>query len=274
MPDKYIPEEEVVENTEEKEPQPEPWREELANLSGQIQQLSSLMSNYGQPQAAPQPGPTGPSVDEQISQLDAELVKLDTEMDAAIVEGKPVAAIQRKRDALNQKKYDIKYDTKLQEIETMGTFAIDQLTDEIVSKNMPLLDIPEVKNAYETAVSQMTPQQRMNPKVRQTAYDYACGANMNLVLDKKIEERLRKDAETTATQVPAGKSGREIAEADDPNRIPDPSEHLTSENLIAIEAAGKTVDSYYKGMGYDGWEDFWVKTGKAHFIGEEEEGDE
>ena len=136
-----------------------------------------------------------------------------------------------------------------------------------------MLQYPEVKGAYEKAIATMSPDQRMNPEVRMTAYSYACGSNMDLIFDKKFEEKMRSDAEVEV-QAPTGKSGRDISEAGDPNRIPDPTEILSAENLQAIETAGKTVESYYKAMGYTGWEDYWVKTGKADRDGPEEEKDD
>ncbi len=133
-----------------------------------------------------------------------------------------------------------------------------------------MLKYPEVKEAYEKAIGTMGPDQRMNPEVRMTAYNYACGTNMDLIFDKKLEEHMRQ-SEVVETQEPTGKSGREVSQEDDPNRIPAPEEVLDPENLKALEAAGKTPESYYKSLGYTSWEDYWVKTGKAHFVGEEEE---
>ena len=82
---------------------------------------------------------------------------------------------------------------------------------------------------------------------------------------------MRQADEEIKTQEPAGKSGRDMTPDDDPNRIPDPSEYLSAENLFALEFAGKTVDTYYKSLGYADWADFWAKAGKAHFVGEEKE---
>ena len=275
MPDKYFDkaadpdvEMEQPEETPE-EVKPEfATREDFAKLEGMIEGLSASFKQFGA-QPAPTPQPTGPSVSEQISKIDEQLVKLDTQMDQAIQEGQPVSAIQRKREELIQHKSDLKYNTRIEELQSFGVYAIDQLTDKVVSKDMPMLKYPEVKEAYEKAIGTMGPDQRMNPEVRMTAYNYACGANQSLIFDKMFEERMRAEQEVK-TQTPST-PGREVSQADDPNRIPDPSEYLSPENLIALEAAGKTVDSYYQSQGYEGWDDFWVRTGKAHFVGEEEE---
>lgn len=271
MPDKYI--EEEIERTKEPEeeappaPEPEPWRDEMMSLKGAVENLTLQFQSFGQPQAAP--APAGPTQAEQIAKIDEQLVKLDTALDNAAAEGQPLAAIQRKREDLIQRKTDIKYNTKIEELQSFGTYAIDQLTDKIVAGDMPMLKYPEVKEAYDQAISTMGPDQRMNPEVRMTAYNYACGKNQTTIFDKMFEERMRADKEVE-TQAPSA-PGRTVSQKDDPNRIPDPSEYLTPENMQALESAGKTVDSYYKSQGYDDWADFWTKTGKSHFIGEEDE---
>jgi len=275
MPDKYIEKaiEETKEVVEETPPAPEfATKEEIANLKGAVENLSLQFGNFGQVQPRPA-APKGPSIAEQTAAIDEKLAQLDTQMDTAIAEGQSVSGIQRKREELIQHKMDLKYNTKIEELQSFGVFAIDQLTDKVVAKDMPMLQYPEVKDAYEKAISTMSPDQRMNPEVRMTAYSYACGSNMDLIFDKKFEEKMRADA--AEPQAPIGKPGRDISEKDDPNRIPDPSEILSADNLQAIETAGKTVDSYYKAMGYKGgWEDYWIRTGKPDRDGPEEETNE
>jgi hypothetical protein len=63
----------------------------------------------------------------------------------------------------------------------------------------------------------------MSADVLETAYQYACGKHMDLIFDKKLEEHLRKEDDPPPTQTPTGKSGRDVSQDDDPNRIPDPS---------------------------------------------------
>ena len=273
MADEHVQPGEVVEEEVVEEAPPTPdfvTKEDFANLAGKIETLSLQAGNWGQPQAPA--APTGPSIAEQTASIDERLVKLDTQMDTAIAEGQSVSGIQRKREELIQHKMDLKYNTKIEELQSFGVFAIDQLTDKVVAKDMPMLQYPEVKTAYEKAIATMSPDQRMNPEVRMTAYSYACGSNMDLIFDKKFEEKMRADA--AEPQAPVGKPGRELSESTDPNRIPDPSEILSADNLQAIETAGKTVDSYYKAMGYSSWEDYWLKTGKPDRDGPEEETNE
>ena len=275
MPDEENINEVDFEPTEEQEAVKPDFatKEDMATLKGAVDNLTLQFGNFGQVQPMPA-APTGPSIADQTATIDEQLVKLDTHMDNAIAEGKPVSDIQRKRESLIQTKMDLKYNTKIEELQSFGVFAIDQLTDKVVAKDMPMLQYPEVKAAYEKAIGTMSPDQRMNPEVRMTAYSYACGSNMDLIFDKKFEEKIRQDEEVKV-QEPTGKSGRDVSEKDDPNRIPDPGEILSADNLQAIQTAGKTVDSYYKSMGYaGGWDDYWIKTGKVDRDGEEEKEDE
>jgi hypothetical protein len=112
----------------------------------------------------------------------------------------------------------------------------------------------------------------MNPDTRMAAYQYACGANMDKIIDFKMQENLRKADEAAATQTPAGKTGRTQTPEDDPNRIPSPEEVLGPENVKAVQEHPKyqgDFDAQYKAMGYKGWEDYWNKVGKAYFRGED-----
>ena len=246
-------------------------REDFAKLQGMVEGLSASFKNFGTAQPQQPQQPQGPSQAEKISAINDQLVKLDTMMDEAIAEGKSISKIQRQREDLIQEKADIKYSAKIDELQSFGAYAIDQLTDKVVASDMPMLKYAEVKSAYDEAISSMGPNQRMNPEVRMTAYNYACGKNQTLIFDKMFEERMRADE--VDTQTPAT-PGRDVAQKDDPNRIPDPSEYLSAENMSALQAAGKTPDQHYKSLGYADWADFWVKTGKAHFTGEEPEEEE
>ena len=280
MPDKYFPdsEEEVQEEVVEEEKTAIDTshfasKEDFAELKGMVEGLSASFRSFGQPAREPEQ-PRGPSIAEQTSNIDAKLEQLYEQFDVAVTEGKGASKIQREISKLENAKADLKYGAQIDELRSFGTYAIDQLTDKVVSTSMPLLNIPEVKAAYESAIKTMTPDQRMNPEVRMTAYKFACGDNMDKILDQKIQEHLRRSEEEVATQAVTSKSGRTQEQSDDPNRIPDPTEVLPIEAVEAIKSHPKyqgDFDAQYKAMGYKGWTDYWQKTGKAYFRGEEEE---
>jgi len=274
MPDKYFPEEEVEQKVETpEEPKPDfATKEDIAELRGLVEGLSSSMRDFGQPRAQPE-APKGPSTEEQLATINSNLEQLYEQFDNAIQEGKGASKIQKEISKLENAKADLRYGAQINELRSFGTYAIGQLTEKVVSGSMPLLDIPEVKKAYTEAIKTMTPDQSANPEVLMTAYNYACGACMDKIIDHKMQENLRKAEEVAVTQTPAGKTGRTQKPEDDPNRIPRPDEVLPAESIAAVKEHPKyqgDFDAQYKAMGYKGWDDYWTKTGKAYFRGEEE----
>ena len=254
--------------------------EKLAELKGEfkgmldsaVQSISEKFQSFGQQQQ--RQAPSVPPLTEEIEKLDAQLAALDEPFEEAVRKGEGVASVQKKREQLLQKRSDLLHKQDMDELRTFGTYAIDQLSERVIGEKLDLLRIPEVKHAYDSALSQMSPAQRMNPETRMLAYKFACGENMDRIFDLKLQEHLRRtEEEAAATQLPTGSGGRgqELDRAD-PNYVPKPEEILSPENLMAIRAAGKDVEGYYRSMGYaGGWADFWKTDGKAFFQGEEEE---
>jgi len=249
-------------------------KEDFAELKGMVEGLSASFRNFGEPRRREPEQPRGPSTEEQMAQIDGKLEQLYEQFEVAVQEGKGASKIQREISKLENAKADVKYGARIDELRTFGTMAISQLSGRVASKEMELLKIPEVKEAYDESINSMTPDQRMSPEVLDAAYRYAIGKNVDKVLDFKIQENLRKTTEEAPVQTPTGGPGRTKSQADDPNRIPDPTEVLPIEAIEAVKQHPKyqgNFDAMYKAQGYKSWEDYWAKTGKAYFRGEEEE---
>lgn len=245
-------------------------KEDLANLRGAIETLSIQFRNFGQGAAPTPPAPRGPTLSDQLSTLESKLESLDAQLEDAITSGKPgISKIQRERERILQTKIDLQSNAKLEEIRSMGVFAIDQLTDQVVSNQMPFLKIPEVKGAYDKAIRDLPPDQRMSPQIRIAAYQYAVGSNMDKVFDTKLQEHMRTST-APPTQTPTATSGRTTDRTThDPNRTPKPSEVWSEENLAALRAAGKTPDSYCRALGYRDFSEWWTKEGKEYYAEKE-----
>jgi len=278
MPDKYFPDGEEEQQEEKQEVQEEKpsyaTKEDLAEMKGMIEGLTASFKQFGQPTRSEPQRPSGPSPEEQTATINTQLEQLYEQFEVAVQEGKGASKIQREISKLENAKADLKYGAQIEELRNYGTYAISQLTDRVASKDMELLKIPEVKEAYHNAINSMSGDQRMNPEVLDTAYRYAIGQNVDRVIDYKMQENLRKAEEDAKTQTPAGKTGRTQEPADDPNRIPEPAEVLPPEAIKAVADHPKwqgNFDAYYKSLGYKNYEDYWHKTGKAYFRGEEEE---
>jgi hypothetical protein len=238
--------------------------EDFARFEGKV---TAMMDNFATVGKTPtQPEPTGPTVTEKMAEYDAALGKLDEAFDKAVHEGKGAAAIQQKREAIIQAKADLKYGSRIAELESFGVHAIDQLSGEVVKGSMPHLAMPEVKAAYDQAIDSMEPNQRMNPEARRLAYKFAIGENMERILELEKEKILRDVETQTTTPGVKGKETPTVTETGYPEGVPDPNEYFSQDNLDALDAKGQSIDDFCRSMGYADWGDYYEKT-----IKEEEE---
>lgn len=225
----------------------------------------------GMPQQAAAPVqqiPQGPTVADQIKEIDTELTGIDGKIDEAIKESKPVSDLFRKRDELNEKRTTIRINAEhIDPIRNIGFATIDQLSAEVVKGQMPHLVIPEIKADFDRAMNAIPQEQRISPAMRIKAYEMAVGMNVDKIVVIQKEQWQRETTDTT--QGPGKTTGREQA-SQSGDVVPKPEDYLDAANLAAIQGVGKTVDQYYQGMGYANWADFWEKTGKEYFVGGEE----
>lgn len=226
------------------------------------QRIDSFEQNYvhnQQQQQAP-PQPSGPTLTEQLSAIDADIDKLDTQIDDAVSNGKPISKLIKQRDTLTRKQ--TRMQIKAEDIDpafATGIDTINQLTDTVTRSQMPHLSI--VQPEYEAALSSMPPDQRMNPKIRQAAYEIAVGKNIDKIMAAENERKLRESQEPVQP-APASNSRQNGADSD---AVPKPEEVLSKDTLKALRVKGQSVDEYYKSRGYEGWNDFYTKIGKDYF---------
>jgi hypothetical protein len=229
--------------------------DDFKSLKNSIESMRLRMDTFGQPQA-PQPVslPQEDTTAKEISDIDSKIEAMNEKIDKAVYDGKGVGALMCERDRLVERRLEIKNEAKFDEIRTAGVDTLDRLSDQVVRTQMPHLDVPEIKQTYETALSQMSPSIRMNPEVRLAAYNHAVGKNIDIIVKSAQHEALRSD--TTLTNEASATTSR-TAGAKSAGGIPSPHEILTKDNLDAISAIGKTVDQYYQSLGYKGWEDHY-----------------
>lgn len=212
--------------------------------------------------------PSGPSFSDQIAEIDTQINALNTKIDEAVQNGKPVSKLMTDRDVLAHKR--TRMQIKHEDIDpafAAGVQTIDQLSDEITRGQMPHLSISEVKQEYDKALSNLTPEQKMNPQMRQMAYRMAVGKpeNMQKIMDIQKEEILRSASQPPDDPPP---SNSRTSGAGDQGVIPKPENFLSKAALDAISYKGITVDEYFRRMGHEGYED-WYR--KHHMEKEEEE---
>jgi hypothetical protein len=215
-----------------------------------------------QPQAPPPPPePSGPTLAEQVSEFDKKINELGVQIDTAIKDEKPISELLAKRDSLTSQRTRLVI--KSEDIDpalSAGVNTIDKLSAEMTRGQMQYYDV--VKDDYEAALSGLPADQRMNPETRKLAYEMSVGKNIDKITELKKEELLRSAADDPSL-IPGNNNSRTTPDVD-PN-IPSPKDILGSDALAALKLKGKTVDEYYKGLGYQDWPDYWEKTGKAYF---------
>ncbi len=198
--------------------------------------------------------PSGPTLDDQLKEINGEVAKLNDQIDEAVKDGKPISALMSKRDELVQR--GTRITIKAQDIDpfmNIGITALDQLSDRVTRGDMPHLDL--VKDDFDEAIAQLDPQYRMNPQFRTMAYNVAVGKNVTKIMEAEKEKILREAAQPNNDEPTAGSR----AEGSQGDQTPKPEDVLSADALNSIASVGKTPDTYYQGMGYKGWEDYYEK---------------
>jgi hypothetical protein len=250
-------------------------KENFETVNKTLQEVNLRIQGFASPQPAQPSAPPGPTETEklqsQLREKQAELSRLNKQFEDAYSSAQPVGDIMAKKDAISAEiseiRSELKWRPRLDALEQTGGQALEQLTDTVTRGQMPYLSDPDVKRTYEETMKQIPQQYRSDMRVRKQAYDAAVGANHEKLFEARLQEAARKAADDPpgGTQEPgAAGSGRQHSSGGGPS-IPDPKEVLSSDNLAAIRASGKTVESYYKSLGYEGWADFYEKTGREFF---------
>jgi hypothetical protein len=238
--------------------------EELTDLKAKAAKLDvfeKLGPNLGAHQVPQAPAaPAGPTLSDQVKDIDTQVSALDAKIDEAVLEQKPVSKLMRQRDELNAKR--IRLQIQHEDINprlSAGMQTLNDLTSEIVKGQMPYIDI--VRDDYEANLNSIPVDSRASLQARQMAYQMAIGKNMSKVLEAEKEKILREAAPTQTT--PATTTGR--GKDSKGNQIPEPKELLGEGAIMALKEKGQSVDDYYKNMGYDSYADWYEKTGRDYF---------
>ena len=247
--------------TTPKPPTVEVPAEEWGAIKARLDSFERGFNNNPQPAALQPSAPQRPTLESQLSEIDAQIATLDDQIDTAVSEGKGVSKVLRERDALNQKRtrLQIKYED-LDPAFNAGIQTIDQISAELSRGKMKYYDI--VKDDVEKTLRDLPAAQRMNPQVREAAYKFAVGENITKIMEAQKEELLRAETAAAAPPPPTN-NGRNTQYKD--GEVPNPEDVLSKDSIAAMRSIGKDPDTYYKNLGYTGWKDFWEKRGKEYF---------
>lgn len=212
-----------------------------------------------QPAVSPvAPVSPGPSVGDQIKDINTELVEIGKQLDEATKNNEPISELMFKRDELVEKRTTLNVSSQFDAKLGAGVSAIDQLSRKAAEGDMPHLKVPEVKKAYDGLMDGLTPEQRMNLGVCKEIYNLVVGQNIDMIVKTEREEVLRAKEEPPP-QVPGSTTGRQQPVNDD-GKTPLVEDVLSAGALASITSLGLTVDQYYSRKGYGGWDDYYKQN--------------
>jgi len=251
-------------------------KEDWDKLNTRLDTFEKNAMNFNQQPAQPAvpAKPAGPTLVDQVQEIDKDIAALNTKIDEAVTGGKPVSQLMTERDTLMHKRtrLQIKYED-IDPAMNAGIQTIDQISAEITRGKMKYYDL--VKDDVEAALASLAPDQRMNPQMREAAYNIAVGKNIAKIMEAQEEEMLRSVSDAANNGTPPVGGNSRANDQPGKDTIPEPKDVLSPSALNAIKSVGKTPDEYYKSLGYaGGWNDFWEKRGKSYFGDEEAESEE
>lgn len=231
--------------------------EEWGNVKGRLDAFEKIGFQQ-QPLPAPA-APTGPTFADQVKEIDTGIEALNSQIDDAVKNGHPVSTLLGERDTLSAQRLRLKIKHEdIDPVMSAGIDTIDQLSDTVTRSQMPHIEL--VRTDFDAALNSLPVEQRMNPKMRQAAYNIAVGQNIDKIMEAKQEADLRAASEPPP---PPGESSR--SSGNDQDTVPKPQDVLSRETMKALQLKGQTPDAYYKSLGYEGWNDFYTKRGKEYF---------
>jgi hypothetical protein len=239
-------------------------KETLGEISKRLDKFDGRFEGLTAAQSAPVvPAPVeqGPTVQDQIAEINKDIVAVTQEYDQAIKDGNPTGEILLKRDELLEKRTTLNLTSHFDEKMAAGIGAIDALTSKAAEGDMPHLKIPEVKKAYDDMIATVPQAQRMNLEVRKGVYNLVVGQNVETIVKTTTEAALRQDPDPT--QTPSGGTGRDV-DVDGDDAIPAPEDMLSAGALASIAGQGMSVDQYYQKRHGCSWEEYY-KENKEFF---------
>lgn len=228
-------------------------KEEWDTLKAKLDVFDKIGPALTANQTPPTPAaPSGPSLADQVKDIDAEISKLDDDIDAAISEQRGIKSLTRKRDQLTAKRLRLQIQHEdINPALQSGINTIEQLSSTVTRGNMPHYDL--VKDHMEETLKSLPADQRMNPQIRQLAYEQALGKNMDKLLAAEREKTLR-EAETQPALDASRNNRGNAGDAE----IPKAKDVLGASGIAAIREKGQTVDEHFKRRGYkNGWADYY-----------------
>ncbi len=212
-------------------------------------------------QPAAPAAPAGPTIEQQLSEIDTQIDKLEDDLDAAIEAEKPTKELRAKIRRLSDKKAELRTNAIAANLEVRGVGMFEQITGTVMQPQFPLLRFAPVKREYDDYLSRMTPAMRANPEALMRAYQLAVGARFTEVMSLQAEETARAAAAGAATQVPkgGGGGGRQIPAGGGGGGGDEqtPEDFFGEDSMSALRAVGnRELDSVARAFGFANAKDY------------------
>jgi len=173
---------------------------------------------------------------------DAEVVITEEQFDAAIQTGdaKVIRAYSKQQlDKIRREEID--------PLRTQGVEAITALSTEIATAK--LKHYPRFKKEIDGHLATLPPASRMNPAVIKAVHDAVVGQNIEALTTEATEVAIRGAADKGSGVIPGQHSGRDVSGT----KVPTVVELLGQDSADALDAAGRTPDTFARRLGYKDW---------------------
>jgi hypothetical protein len=187
--------------------------------------------------------PAGPTPTELQAQID----KLDNDIDLAVQEGKSVRELNRARDNLRDQKFDIE---RVQPLRQQGSTGINSLVLDNLRMKEPLYDKYEAEFMKLLGPS-LRAGQVLTMEVVQEGFALIKGRHIKEIIADEKEAEIRKAKNTTDANLPGGTSGRRMAtEPKSPDTIVERFGDKAAEAFRSKKNKGMDEDAFARRLGY------------------------
>ena len=187
--------------------------------------------------------PTGPTPLE----LEAEIDKLDNQIDLAVQEGKSVRELNKRRDQLRDQKFDIE---RVQPLRSQGSSGINELVINNLKLSDPLFEQYE-DEFMDLIRPSMKAGQVLTLKVAQEGFALIKGRHIKEIIAAEKEAEKRQEKLKTSADLPGGTSGRQVStQPKSPDTIRERFGGPAEEAFRAKKNKGIDEDAFARRLGY------------------------
>ncbi len=191
--------------------------------------------------------PAGPDPAELRTQVST----LDTQIDQAVQEGKPIAALQRKRDELRDQIFEVEHVTPLR---TEGAEAINGI---VLTQMKADSELGDLFKEYETEIrgvliKSLRPGQTIMLDWVKDATRMVAGRHLTEIRARDKDATLRQQKLDTQAPLPGASNGRTMKQGQEklPDTIIEQFGDRAAESFRSKERKGYTIDTFARTQGF------------------------